>query len=63
MTHEKTEFVFTGMSNAKHQHNTRFGRRYFNHWFHVYRCPKCGRMRPRKSRAKFCRGTTSDDQW
>ncbi len=59
MRHEKAEYTWAGMSNAKHKHNTRRGTRFFNHWFQVFRCPVCNRMRPRKSRAKYCTGDES----
>jgi hypothetical protein len=54
--HEPTRMVFAHRSNAKAKHNTRFGTRYFNHWFKIYRCPRCGAYTDHRRQPIICHG-------
>jgi hypothetical protein len=54
--HEPTRMVYSHRSNAKAKHNTTNGTRHFNHWFKMYRCPKCGRVTSHRKKPITCYG-------
>lgn len=54
--HDPCVMVWSGRANKKHQHDTRKGTRYFNHWYNVYTCPLCGRTTSHKRQPIICRG-------
>lgn len=54
--HEPVKMVYSHRSNSKRLHRTRHGMKYCNHWYKVYKCPRCGNLASRVRLPAFCCG-------